>query len=107
MSENLVPLCAAADISEDAPRQVEREGMAYAVFQRGGDYFVTADQCTHGPGFLSEGAVIGDEIECPFHQGRFDLRTGVPTLPPCTEAVRVWTAQLVEGQICIDPDERR
>ena len=103
----LVALCAASDVAEDAPRQVERGGMAYAVFQKGGDYFVTADHCTHGPGFLSEGAVIGDEIECPFHQGRFDLRTGAPTAPPCFEPIRVWTARLIEGQICIDPDETR
>ena len=107
MSDALIALCAAADVSEDAPRQVERDGMAYAVFQRGGDYFVTADQCTHGPGFLSEGAVIGDEIECPFHGGRFDLRTGAPTAPPCFEPVRVWTAHVVDGTICIDPDEQR
>ena len=90
-------------MSEDAPRQVERGGFAYAVFQSGDEYFVTADECTHGPGFLSEGAVIGMEIECPFHQGRFDLRTGACTLPPCFEPVRVWTAHLVDGQICIDP----
>ena len=107
MSGALVALCAAADVSEDAPRQVELGGETYAVFQRGADYFVTADQCTHGPGYLSEGAVIGDEIECPFHQGRFDLRTGAPTAPPCFEPIRVWTVHLADGQICIDPDEKR
>jgi ethylbenzene dioxygenase ferredoxin subunit len=104
---NLVALCAAAEVTEDAPRQVERDGFAYAVFQKGDEYFVTADQCTHGPGFLSEGAVIGDEIECPFHQGRFDLRTGAPTAPPCFEPIRVWTAQVIDGRICIDPQETR
>ncbi len=98
-------LCAITEVSEDVPLRVERDGFAYAVFQAGADYFVTADQCTHGPGFLSEGAVVGTEIECPFHQGRFDLRTGAPTLPPCFEPVRVWTVQVVDGAICIDPDE--
>jgi nitrite reductase/ring-hydroxylating ferredoxin subunit len=107
MSATLVPLCDAADVSEDQPRQVERDGETYAVFQAGGAYYVTADQCTHGPGFLSEGAVIGLEVECPFHQGRFDLRTGAPTAPPCFEPVRVWIAHLVDGRICIDPYERR
>ncbi|HUK59504.1 MAG TPA: non-heme iron oxygenase ferredoxin subunit [Stellaceae bacterium] len=107
MSGTLVRLCAAAEVSEDSPRQVEREGFTYAVFKSGDEYFVTADECTHGPGFLSEGAVIGGEIECPFHQGRFDLRTGACTAPPCYEPVRVWTAHLVDGDICIDPDEAR
>lgn len=107
MSGTRVRLCAAAEVSEDSPRQVEREGFVYAVFRSGEDYFVTADHCTHGPGFLSEGAVIGSEIECPFHQGRFDLRTGACTAPPCYEPVRVWTAHLIAGEICIDPEETR
>ncbi len=107
MSGTLVPLCTAAEVTEDQPRQVERDGIAYAVFRAGDAYYVTADACTHGPGFLSEGTVIGCEIECPFHQGRFDLRTGAPTAPPCFEPVRVWTVAVVDGQICIDPDERR
>lgn len=100
-------LCAAASVTEDAPQRVEHDGRTYAVFRSGDDYYVTADECTHGPGFLSEGAVIGCEVECPFHQGRFDLRTGAPTVPPCFEPVRVWTAHLVDGAVCIDPDETR
>jgi nitrite reductase/ring-hydroxylating ferredoxin subunit len=105
MSGSFVPLCAAADVDEDQPLRVERDGYAYAVFKKGDAYFVTADQCTHGPGNLSEGAVIGDEIECPFHQGRFDLRTGVPTAPPCFEPIRVFTVRLLDGAVAIDPDE--
>ena len=103
----LVPLCATSDVSEDTPLKVERGGFAYAVFQKGDAYFVMADECTHGPGYLSEGCVIGDEVECPFHQGRFDLRSGAPTAAPCFEPIRVWTLHVIDGTICIDPDETR
>jgi len=107
MTAGLVPLCATAAVSEDAPLRVERDGYAYAVFQRGNDYFVTADECTHGPGFLSEGAVIGDEVECPFHQGRFDLRTGAPTAPPCFEPIPVFPVTVKDGTIFIAPADAR
>ena len=103
----LIELCAASDIAEDAPRRVEIDGFGYAVFKLGGEYIVTADQCTHGPGQLSEGTVMGEEIECPFHMGRFNLRTGEPAYPPCTEAIRVWRVALVDGKLCIDPGEHR
>jgi ethylbenzene dioxygenase ferredoxin component len=103
----LVPLCTTSEVSEDTPLKVERDGASYAVLQQGDTYFVMADECTHGPGYLSEGCVVGDEIECPFHQGRFDLRTGAPTAPPCFEPIRVWTVHVVDGKICIDPDETR
>ena len=99
---DLTRLCAADDLSEDEPLRVEVDDMAYAVFQVGDDYFVTADLCSHGPGSLSEGFVVnGCEVECPFHQGRFDLRSGAPTYPPCEVAIRVWDAILRDGDILI------
>ena len=104
---NLVPLCSLEEVKPDVPVRADVEGSSYAVFLVDGQYYVTQDLCTHGPGSMSEGFVEGCEIECPFHQGKFDIRTGVPTAPPCTEALRTWTAQVVDGKVCIDPAEIR
>ena len=103
----LVPLCDATEVDEEIPLRVEHEGVGYAVFISAGAYYVTQDLCTHGPGLMSEGYIEGEEIECPFHQGRFNFITGAPTMAPCTEALRTWTAQVVDGQVCIDPGELR
>lgn len=103
----LVALCAASAVQPDAPVRVVHGGQAYAVFCVEGQFFVTQDQCTHGPGSLAEGFVMGTEIECPFHQGRFDIRTGEATAAPCTVALRTWTVRAIEGQLHIDPDEHR
>ena len=103
----LVALCAASAVQPDAPVRVVLGGQAYAVFCVEGQFFVTQDQCTHGPGSLAEGFVMGAEIECPFHQGRFDIRTGEATAAPCTVALRTWTVRAIEGQLHIDPDEHR
>jgi nitrite reductase/ring-hydroxylating ferredoxin subunit len=103
----LVALCNAAEVEPDAPLRVVLDGVDYAVFNLDGRFYVTQDLCTHGPGSLSEGFVIGDEIECPFHQGRFDIPSGRATAAPCTEAIRVWTAHVVDGKISIDPLEHR
>ena len=104
---NLVALCAAADVQPDMPVQVVLNGFAYAVYNLEGRYYATQDLCTHGPGSLAEGFVMGCEIECPFHQGRFDIRTGAATAAPCTEALRTWTVREIDGQLYIDPSERR
>jgi nitrite reductase/ring-hydroxylating ferredoxin subunit len=103
----LVALCAAAEVEPDTPVRVLRDNVAYAVFSVNGQFYVTQDQCTHGPGSLAEGFVMGTEIECPFHQGRFDIRTGRPTAAPCIEALRTWSVHAIDGQICIDPAEHR
>ena len=50
---------------------------------------MTQDECTHGPGYLSEGYIIDDEIECPFHQGRFHIPSGRATCAPATEPLKV------------------
>ncbi len=98
-------LCAAETLAPGSAVRAELAGAAYAVFNLDGRYYVTQDPCTHGPGALSEGFVDGEEIECPFHAGRFHIPTGRPAAPPCTEAIRVWTAEVVDGMICIDPAE--
>ena len=100
-------LCAVGDVDDDTPVQVNGPGIDYAVFSHEGSFYVTADLCTHGPGSLAEGYVEGCEVECPFHQGKFDFITGLPTSAPCDTPLRIWTPIVVDGQVCIDPDEKR
>jgi nitrite reductase/ring-hydroxylating ferredoxin subunit len=102
-----VALCAAAEVEPDTPVRVVLDTVAYAVFNVDGQFYVTQDHCTHGPGSLAEGFVMGTEIECPFHQGRFDIRTGQATAAPCTLALRTWTVHAIDGQLLIDPAEHR
>lgn len=102
----LLDLCADEELREGEPLRVLREGHAYAVFRVGGDVYAIDDLCSHGPGNLSEGWLDGFEIECPFHQGRFDIRNGAPTAPPCWEPVRAWRPRLKGGRLVIDLDER-
>ncbi len=101
MSEasNDIELCAVDDVSPDLPFKARLDDLDVAVFQVGDAYYVTQDHCTHGPGSLSEGYVEGDEIECPFHQGKFSIITGEPTAPPCTEALRTWKVAVRDGKI--------
>jgi biphenyl 2,3-dioxygenase ferredoxin subunit len=99
-------LCAADDVPEGGALKVEAGGLVLAVFNVGGRIHVTDDQCTHGPGSLSEGWVEGDEIECDFHNGRFHIPSGAVTGPPCMVPLRTYEAQVVDGAVMIDPAPR-
>ena len=101
----VIALCAAADVAPGCAVRAESGGCAYAVFNVEGRHFVTQDECTHGPGSLSEGYVLDDEVECPFHQGRFHIPSGNATCAPATEPLKTWKAQVVEGSVCINPAE--
>ena len=96
-SNALTRLCSLDDVDEDEPYRAEIDGAAYAVFKVGDTIYVTDDLCSHGPGLLSEGYVEDCQVECPFHQGRFDLRTGKPTEPPCEIPIRTWKAVVEDG----------
>ncbi len=96
----LIELCDVANVQPDSPFKADLEGIEVAVFQIGDQYYVTQDICTHGPGSLSEGYVDGAEVECPFHQGKFDIITGQPTAAPCTEPLRTWQVAVHNGKIC-------
>ena len=91
-----IELCGTGDVWEGQAIKVEKEGLTVAVFNVNGAFFVTDDHCTHGPGSLSQGVLDGYEIECDFHQGCFDVRTGAVTAPPCMVPVKTYPV-VVEG----------
>ena len=70
-----------------------------ALFRIGDAVFATDNLCTHGHARLCEGFIEGDQIECPLHQGRFDLRTGAPTFAPATEALKTWPVRIEGGRV--------
>lgn len=57
-----------------------------AVYNVGGTFFATGNLGTHEFAFLSDGWLDGEVIECPFHQARFDVKTGkVLAAPACQD----------------------
>ncbi len=101
----LIPLCGVAEVAPGCVVRAETGGCVYAVFNVEGKWYVTQDDCTHGPGSLAEGYVLDDEVECPFHQGRFHIPTGQATCAPATEPLKTWKAEVVDGKVCINPAE--
>ena len=99
---DLLELCASADVAANAAVKVERNGLSLAVFNLEGQFYVTDDQCTHGPGSLSEGYIDGDIVECNFHQGQFNIRTGEVVLPPCFVPVKTYPAVVRDGKVIIE-----
>jgi nitrite reductase/ring-hydroxylating ferredoxin subunit len=98
----LLELCSTADIAVGGVIKVDIQDLELAVFNVGGEFYVTDDHCTHGPGSLSEGIVEGDIVECNFHQGQFNIRTGEVVLPPCTVAVKTYRAFVRDGKVIIE-----
>ena len=87
-----VELCKADQVAAGTALRVEAAGLTVAVFNVDGQFYVTDDACTHGPGSLSEGFIDGDVVECNFHNGQFDIKTGEIVSPPCMIPVKTYPA---------------
>ena len=74
-------------------------GREVALYLVDGTVYATANRCTHGDALLCDGFLEGHEIECPHHQGRFDVRTGKATAAPAEVALATWPARVVDGRV--------
>lgn len=99
----LIDLCATDDVGDGEALKVEAGGLTVAVYHVEGGFYVTDDLCTHGPGSLSDGFLEGFVIECDFHAGCFDIRTGEVVKPPCYEPVKSYAVTVREGRVLIAP----
>ena len=85
-----IALCRTAEVAKGCAIRVEKGALALAVFNLDGAFHVTDDACTHGPGSLSEGSICGDVVECDFHNGAFNIKTGAVVQPPCMVPIKTY-----------------
>jgi nitrite reductase/ring-hydroxylating ferredoxin subunit len=97
-----IELCKIDDVPAGEGRKVEVAGLTLAVFNVDGTFHVTDDACTHGPGSLSEGFLEGEIIECNFHQGAFNVRTGEVALPPCMVPIKTYKTTVEDGVVYVE-----
>jgi nitrite reductase/ring-hydroxylating ferredoxin subunit len=95
-------LCKCNDVAVGAALKVETDGLVLAVFNVDGQFYVMDDACTHGPGSLSEGYIEGDVVECNFHNGQFNIRTGEVVMPPCMIPMKTYPTIVEDGKVFIE-----
>ncbi len=91
----------AAALPADDVIGVAVAGRDIALYTVGGVVYATDNRCSHGDARLCDGFLAGHEIECPFHQGRFDVRDGRPTCTPATEPLRCHPVKIEGGRVWI------
>jgi 3-phenylpropionate/trans-cinnamate dioxygenase ferredoxin subunit len=93
---------------EDVPvgevRVFRVDGVEVAVANVGGTFYAIDDVCSHDGGPLGEGRVFGDQVECPRHGARFDVKTGRPRTLPAVMPVRTFPVEVEGNEIKVDTD---
>ena len=76
-----------------------------AVFHTDGEYYATADTCTHGRFSLADGFVEEAVVECALHSAKFCLRTGKALTLPATEPLRTFPVRVEDGEVYVEIDD--
>jgi nitrite reductase/ring-hydroxylating ferredoxin subunit len=105
MADNVVRVCAQAEVAPDSVKAFEVGDHRLAVFNLGGEFYVTDDECTHASASLADGMLEDGIIECSLHFGAFDVKTGEVKAPPCSFALRTYKVVLLGDDVCVDLDK--
>ncbi len=93
--------CAVGDIDEEDLIRWDHEGHAFAIYNTEEGFFATDVMCTHEQQSLEDGLVIGTVIECPLHQGRFDVRSGKALSAPVCVDLKTYETRVEDGKVFI------
>ena len=100
MSDEWVVACDFESVAANDVVRFDSEGQTFAVIKlTDGRCSVIDGLCTHGKAHLAEGFVDGTTIECPKHNGRFNVLSGEPVASPVRVATTVYETRVNSDKI--------
>jgi len=100
MAEAVV--CAVSDVPENSVQRFEIGTSVLAIYNIGGTFYATDNECTHGAASLADGILEDGIIECTLRFGAFNVKTGEAVQAPCFTRLRTYKVAVQDGQVCVD-----
>jgi len=94
-------VCNVDAIAEEDVAQFEHDGNIYAIYHTPSGFYATDGLCTHEDELLADGLVLGGIIECPRHQGRFEIPTGKAKGAPVCVNLQTYPTKIEAQQVHI------
>ena len=93
-------LCNTDDLDANQVKKIDNDKHGdIAVYNLGGQFYATADLCTHATASLAEGEIEDDMIVCPVHWGMFHIPSGEAQGFPCEIDLRTYPVEVEGNQI--------
>ncbi len=93
---DFVRVASVGDIPQGEMLIVQLNGDDVVLANVDGEIYAFGGECTHRGGSLGDGFLEGVEVECPLHQGRFNVKTGEVAGEPPDSPIPTYQV-LVEG----------
>ena len=104
MTEKWIDAAARGAVPEGDVIGVNVAGKDIALYEVEGEVYATDNICTHGAARMSDGFLEGREIECPLHQGRFEVCTGKAMCAPLTEDIKTYPVRIENMRVMLRLD---
>jgi len=101
MDNNWIDVSAVDAVPEEDVIGIDLEGKSVALYKIDGEVFATDNICSHGNARLCDGFLEGHEIECPLHQGKFDVRNGKAMCAPLTEDIKSYPVKIEGSRVFV------
>ncbi len=96
-----VPIPEADRLGERETLRVEIDGQVITIAKIDKNFYAFQEFCTHRYGPLSEGGFQGFDVQCPWHNSCFDVRTGKVTQGPAKVDLKSFKVETRDGKICV------
>jgi 3-phenylpropionate/trans-cinnamate dioxygenase ferredoxin subunit len=90
------------NIEEEDIIRFDNENKTYCIYLLADGFYATDGMCTHENVHLEDGLVMDGEIECPMHQGIFDIKTGEAISPPACNDLKTYPVKVEDEKIYIN-----
>jgi nitrite reductase/ring-hydroxylating ferredoxin subunit len=85
-----VKVCDLSDVSSGTMFPVDVGNVRIMIVNVDGRLYAVDRICTHETADLSTGFLIGEEVTCPLHLSRFNVKTGAVQNPPATAPLGIY-----------------
>lgn len=80
---------------------IEFEQRSLVLIYLNDQFYLLDNYCPHKAAALCDGEIVGEEIECPWHKARFDIKTGRGLSPLAGNGVKSWPLTEENGQLSV------
>lgn len=98
-----IEVCATTKLDNEDVIRFDHMKKTFAIYRtKTGNLYGTEGICTHGNTHLGEGMVKGNIIECPKHNGRFNLEDGSPARAPICRGLATYPVEDRNGRLWLN-----